>query len=327
MLISADALWVLALALAIDALVGDPDWLWRRWPHPVVWFGRIIGWLDRRLNLEMQTFAKRRALGVLALALVLCLFAGGAALLHVALDRMPLGWLLEALIASVLIAQRSLHDHVLRVAVALETGGVQAGREAVSMIVGRDPLSLDEAGIARAAIESTAENFSDGVVAPALWFALLGLPGLVAYKVINTADSMIGHMSERHRAFGWAAARLDDLVNLPASRLAGILLSAVAPLAGQSAAVSLQIMLRDAGLHRSPNAGWPEAAMAAALGLRLAGPRSYGGKLTDDPPLNAGGRADANAADIRNALRVMSGGCASLMALVLAGAALAIAAA
>jgi adenosylcobinamide-phosphate synthase len=322
MLVSADALWVLALALVIDAVLGDPDWLWRRWPHPVVWFGRVIGWLDRRLNRETQTFASRRALGAVALLAVVALFVGGATLLHLALQRLPWSYALEALVASVLIAQRSLHDHVLRVAAALENGGLPAGREAVSMIVGRDPQSLDEAGVTRAAIESAAENFSDGVVAPALWFALLGLPGLVAYKVVNTADSMIGHMSDRHRAFGWAAARLDDLVNLPASRLAGALLALAAPLAGGSVARSFRIMLRDAGLHRSPNAGWPEAAMAAALGVRLAGPRSYGGRLTEDPALHAEGRTGASAADIRLALRVMLGACAVLLALVLASAAL-----
>jgi adenosylcobinamide-phosphate synthase len=322
MLISADALWVLALALAIDALVGDPDWLWRRWPHPVVWFGNVIGWMDRRLNRETESFALRRAKGVVGLVLVLALFMAGAALLHLTLQRVLFSHLLEAIIASVLVAQRSLHDHVLRVAVALETGGLAAGRDAVAMIVGRDPQTLDEAGVSRAAIESTAENFSDGVVAPALWFALLGLPGLVAYKVINTADSMIGHKSARYLAFGWAAARLDDLVNLPASRLAGLLLGLAAPLAGGSPLRSIKVMLRDAGLHRSPNAGWPEAAMAAGLGLQLAGPRSYGGEMTCDTPLHAEGRASATPADIRGALRIMSGGCAGLMALVLAGAAL-----
>jgi adenosylcobinamide-phosphate synthase len=320
MLISADALWVLALALAIDAVVGDPDALWRRMPHPVAWFGAAIGWLDRRFNREADAFAARRAWGVMSLVALLTLAVGGAWLLHAGLTRLPFGWVLEALAASVLIAQRSLYDHVARVAATLERDGLTGGRRAVAMIVGRDPESLDEAGVSRAAIESAAENFSDGVVAPALWFALLGLPGLAAYKAVNTADSMIGHMSERHRAYGWAAARLDDLMNLPASRLAGLVVALAAPLAGGSIAQSLAAMRRDARLHRSPNAGWPEAAMAGALGVALAGPRRYGERLVEDPFLNAGGRREADAADIRRALRVMIGACAGLFALVLVAA-------
>jgi adenosylcobinamide-phosphate synthase len=228
---------------------------------------------------------------------------------------------IESVFFAVLIAQRSLHDHVARVAEGLKREGLAGGRRAVSMIVGRDPESLDTAGVSRAAIESTAENFSDGVVAPALWFALLGLPGLAAYKAVNTADSMIGHMSERHRAYGWAAARLDDVMNLPASRLAGLLLALAAPLAGGSIIRSLAVMRRDAGRHRSPNAGWPEAAMAGALGVALAGPRRYGERVVEDPFLNAGGRRDADAADVRRALRVMIGGCVGLLALALLGAA------
>ncbi len=307
MLLNPDALAVLALALAIDAVVGDPDVLWRRWPHPVTWFGWLIARLDRRLNHERDGFARRRILGIVALILAVAPFAAGAFAIAAALSAWPLGWLVEALLASVLVAQRSLHDHVARVAAGLECDGLAGGRAAVAMIVGRDPQSLDESGVARAAIESAAENFSDGVVAPAFWFAVLGLPGLVAYKVINTADSMIGHMSERHRAFGWAAARLDDGVNLPASRLSGLLVALAAPFAGGSVGQALRTMTRDAGLHRSPNAGWPEAAMAGALGLALAGPRRYAERVVDDPFLNAGGRRDAAAPDIRHALRVLTG--------------------
>ncbi len=317
MLLGAETLWILALALAVDAAVGDPDRIWRRWPHPVVWFGGVIGWLDRGMNRASDSFALRRAAGVVALVAVLALFVGAAAALHLALRHAPFGFLAEALIASVLIAQNSLWRHVARVADGLERDGLAGGRRQVSMIVGRDPETLDEAGVARAAIESTAENFSDGVVAPAFFFALLGLPGLVAYKVINTADSMIGHMSERHRAFGWAAARLDDVVNLAPARLSGLLLGLAAPLAGGSIGNSLRAMLRDAGLHKSPNAGWPEAAMAGALGVALAGPRTYGGRLTNDPFLNAAGRTAATADDIRRALRVMVGGAALLWLLVL----------
>ncbi len=318
MLLHPEALTILALALAIDAVVGDPDAIWRRWPHPVAWFGGWVGWLDRRLNRDGDGLIMRRGLGIAAVALAVAPFAAAAFLLHHLISSWPLGWLVEASIASILIAQRSLHDHVARVAAGLERQGLEGGRVAVAMIVGRDPQSLDEGGVARAAIESAAENFSDGVVAPAFWFAVLGLPGLVAYKVINTADSMLGHMSERHRAFGWAAARLDDLVNLPASRLSGFLIALSAPLTGGSVGNALGTMVRDASLHRSPNAGWPEAAMAGALGLSLAGPRRYGERLLDDPFLNAGGRRDPSARDIRRALRILVGAAVLHLALIVA---------
>jgi adenosylcobinamide-phosphate synthase len=316
MIVSPDALLVLALALILDALLGDPDWLWRRYPHPVAWFGGAIAWLDRRCNRESVGFAARQAAGIAALLTVLFLFVGGAWIVHATLAQFSPGWMIEALLASMLIAQRSLHDHVVRVARALETGGLEGGRKAVAMIVGRDPQSLDASGVARAAIESAAENFSDGVTAPVLWFALAGLPGLVAYKVVNTADSMIGHMSARHRAYGWAAARLDDVMNLLPARLSGVLLVCAAPLAGGSILRSLSIMRRDAGLHRSPNAGWPEAAMAGALGLALAGPRRYGERVVDDAFLNAEERHEAAASDICRALRVMTGAYALLFLLV-----------
>jgi adenosylcobinamide-phosphate synthase len=320
MLLSADALWILALALVLDAIVGDPDAVWRRWPHPVVWMGGVIGRLDSGLNRDADGFARRRLKGVVALALALAIFAGGAWLLHRALAALSWGWLIEAAVASVLIAQKSLHQHVARVAEGLEREGLDGGRRAVSMIVGRDPLSLDEAGVARAAIESTAENFSDGVVAPAFWFALLGLPGIVAYKLVNTADSMIGHRSPRHEAFGWAAARLDDLLNLAPARLAGLLIASAAILVGGSASAALRTMFSDASLHRSPNAGWPEAAMAGGIGVALAGPRRYDGRVVDDPFLNASGRTQATADDIRRGLRVMWGAAGAMGALVALGA-------
>jgi adenosylcobinamide-phosphate synthase len=316
MLLHPDALAVLALALLIDAVVGDPDAIWRRWPHPVAWFGWLIARLDSLMNRERDGFLRRRLLGIVALALAVAPFAAGAWTLHAMFRAVPAGWLAEALVASILIAQRSLHDHVARVAAGLDREGLDGGRAAVAMIVGREPQSLDGSGVARAAIESTAENFSDGVVAPALWYALLGLPGLAAYKVVNTADSMIGHLSERHRAFGWAAARLDDLVNLPASRLSGVLIALAAPLAGGSVGRALSTMVSQAPLHRSPNAGWPEAAMAGALGLALAGPRRYRERVVDDPFLNPGGRRDASAQDIRRGLRLLSGAAVLHLALV-----------
>lgn len=308
MLLHPDALPLLLAALALDALIGDPDPLWRRVPHPVAWIGWLIAWLDRRLNREGDPPPRRRALGVIALLTVLGVPAGLGWALEEALRGLPGGQVGVALAASVWLAQRSLHQHVARVRDAY-AGGLPAARAAVSMIVGRDPESLDEAGVARAAIESCAENFSDGVVAPAFWFALLGLPGLIAYKAANTADSMIGHRTPRHEDFGWAAARFDDLVNLVPARLAGVLVALAAPAAGGRVGRALAVMGRDARLHRSPNAGGPEAAMAGALGLALAGPRRYGARTVEDPFLNAGGRREAGPGDIGRALRVMAAAC------------------
>ncbi|MGH6959089.1 MAG: adenosylcobinamide-phosphate synthase CbiB, partial [Dongiaceae bacterium] len=217
----------------------------------------------------------------------------------------------------------SLYRHVAAVAEALEAGGLPAGRYAVSHIVGRDPEQLDDAGVSRAALESLAENFSDGVTAPLFWGLLLGLPGLLAYKAINTADNMIGHRTERHEAFGWAAARLDDLVNLLPARLAGATLAAAAAfLRSTDPAVAWHTMRRDAPKHRSPNAGWPEAAMAGALSLALNGPRAYHGEFIDDPWMGAGGRSDATPGDIRRGLRLyviacgLQAGAIALLAMV-----------
>lgn len=304
MAVSSDALWVLLGALAIDAAFGDPDWLWRRWPHPVAWMGRLIASGDRRFNRPALSRAARKAAGTAWLVLVVLVSGSVGLVVELGLRHLPGGAILVALAASVLLAGRSLYDHVARVRTCFGVGGLAAARRAVSMIVGRDPDSLDEAGVARAAIESAAENFSDGLVAPAFWFALGGLPALAAYKAVNTADSMIGHLSERHRDFGWASARLDDGLNWLPARLSGVLLAAAAPLAGGSIGASLRTMWRDASLHRSPNAGWPESAMAGALGLALAGPRRYASGLVDEPFLNASGRRDAGPADIGRALRV-----------------------
>ena len=270
--------------------------------HPVTWMGRLIGVLDRGLNRPTASGARRRLLGLLATLLIVVVAALAGHLLERSLLRLPLGFAVAAIAASTLIAQRSLYHHVRRVAVVLEEDTIAAARAAVSHIVGRDPDALDEAGIARAAIESLAENFSDGVVAPAFWLALGGLAGGAAYKAVNTADSMIGHRTARHAAFGWAAARLDDVVNLPASRLSALLIvAAAATLPGASPAGAWRVLVRDAACHRSPNAGYPEAAMAGALGLALAGPRVYGGTEIPDA-LMGDGRRLATAADIRAAL-------------------------
>ena len=270
--------------------------------HPVTWMGRLIGVLDRGLNRPTASGARRRLLGLLATLLIVVVAALAGHLLERSLLRLPLGFAVAAIAASTLIAQRSLYHHVRRVAVVLEEDTIAAARAAVSHIVGRDPDALDEAGIARAAIESLAENFSDGVLAPAFWLALGGLAGGAAYKAVNTADSMIGHRTARHAAFGWAAARLDDVVNLPASRLSALLLvAAAATMPGASTASAWRALVRDAARHRSPNAGYPEAAMAGALGLALAGPRVYGGIEVPDA-LMGDGRRLATAADIRAAL-------------------------
>jgi adenosylcobinamide-phosphate synthase len=286
------------LALLIELTVGYPDRLLRAIGHPVTWMGALIGSMDRAFNRADASEDVRTRMGVIAIVLLVGVVATLAAVLQSTLMSLPFGFAIVALLASTLLAQRSLHDHVARVASALETGGLTASREAVAHIVGRDTAALDEAGIARAAIESLAENFSDGVVAPTLWMAIGGLPVAAAYKAINTADSMVGHRTPRYKAFGWAAARLDDLVNLPASRLAALLLVAAALTNGLAA---WRAVARDAHRHRSPNAGYPEAAMAGALGLALAGPRVYAGVAIDDAFMGDG-RRDATAADIRAAL-------------------------
>ncbi len=321
-----ESLPLLLAALAIEAAIGYPQGLYARIGHPVTWIGAVITRLDLGLNRRADPFARRKAAGVLALALLLAITLA-AALVLTELCRAigPLGLLPLALLASSLLAQRSLYEHVARVAAGLETGGLAEGRAAVAMIVGRDPESLDEAGVARAAIESLAENFSDGIVAPAFWLGAGGLPGGALYKAINTADSMIGHKDERHLAFGWAAARLDDLVNLPASRLTALLLIGAAALDSDARpGEAWRAVGRDAGHHRSPNAGWPEAAMAGALGLRLAGPRVYAAVRVEDGWMGDG-RAEAGAADIRRALRLYRKACGLLWGLAGLGAATALA--
>ena len=306
---------ILLLALAIDAAVGDPDRLYRVIPHPVTLIGRLVDAGDRHLN---RPGAARMTAIVRGggLALLVILAAATSGWLAAAISRaIPGGWLAEAVLASTLIAFRGLHDHVAAVAKGLD-GGLAEGRAAIAHIVGRDPDSLDEAGIARAAIESAAENFSDGVVAPVFWFAVFGLPGLAAYKAVNTLDSMIGHRTSRHAHFGMVAARLDDASNWLPARLAGGLIATAALLIPKaSAARAATTMRRDAPRHRSPNAGWPEAAMAGALDFALAGPRRYGEDVVDDDWMGSG-RSELSAADIRAALRVYLAAGGLLAALV-----------
>jgi adenosylcobinamide-phosphate synthase len=298
-------------ALLIEAGFGYPVRLLVRVKHPVMWIGTLLDGLDRRLNHPSMPDAERRLNGWIALVLLLAATVLPALALQYTLLQLPAPVALVILVglASTLVAQRSLYDHVAAVADVLDARGVEAGRETVAKIVGRDPKSLDEAGVARAAIESLAENFSDGVVAPSFWGVFLGLPGMVAYKAINTADSMIGHRTPRREAFGYAAAKVDDVVNLPASRLAALWIALAARLHKDAdARRALATVRQDAGNHRSPNAGWPEAAMAGALGLKLSGPRSYHGALSEDQWIGEG-RSEANSTDIRRALALYKTAC------------------
>jgi adenosylcobinamide-phosphate synthase len=304
------------IAMLIELCFGYPERLFRAIGHPASWMGRLVDGLDRSLNSETAGPKARRFAGTIALLLMLLIVAAIAGVVQHELLRLHFGVLLVALLAASLIAQRSLHRHVADVADALDKGGLAAGQAAVARIVGRDSNSLDTAAVARAAIESLAENFSDAVVAPVIWLVIGGLPGIALYKAINTADSMIGHRTERHEAFGWAAARLDDLVNLPASRLSALLLIAAAAVSRKgSAAVAWHAVRRDASRHRSPNAGYPEAAMAGALALSLAGPRVYGAQRVADAFMGDG-RTDANAADIRRALALFRWADALLIAIL-----------
>ncbi len=290
---------VIAAALLIEAAFGYPAALFRLVRHPVVWIGALIAVLDGRLP-------RTRMAGSVALLMTLAAAAVPAA----ALAAWP-GWFglgLQVMAGSTLLAQRSLAQHVRAVADGLRRG-LGPGRAAVAEIVGRDPETLDAPGVARAAIESLAENFADGVVAPAFWGVVAGLPGMAVYKAANTADSMIGHRTTRYERYGWAAARFDDVVNLPASRLAALwIVLAAALVPGAQAGAAIRAVFRDASRHRSPNAGWPEAAMAGALGLRLAGPRTYGGVAVTDAWMGDG-RAEATVADIGQALRVYGAAC------------------
>jgi adenosylcobinamide-phosphate synthase len=291
----------MVVAMAVDAVLGWPDGLFARIGHPVTWLGGLIAALDARWNRTGDAAWKRRAAGGAAALVVIALASGLALAVQAA---MPQGWggaVLLGVLAWPFVALRSLHDHVTAVARPLQSGDVAGARSAVAMIVGRDPASLDEAGIARAAIESLAENTSDGIVAPLFWGVLFGLPGIVGYKAVNTLDSMIGHRTERHEAFGCAAARIDDVANLVPARLTGLLFALVSahPMDAMSC------MARDARRHRSPNAGWPEAAMAGALRVRLCGPRFYHGELADEPWLNGAAR-DPAAVDIARGLKLYS---------------------
>ncbi len=304
------------VAAAIEAALGYPNPVFRAIGHPVSWIGRLIAWCERAWNSPAASFGSRRLRGIALLLLLVLLSLSIGLLITVALFVFLPGWLallVSAGLGSTLIAQRSLHEHVAAVGDALETDGLVAGRKAVAMIVGRDTAELDESAVGRAAVESLAENFSDGVVAPLFWMMIAGLPGALVYKAVNTADSMIGHKSERYLAFGWAAARFDDLINLPASRLSALWLTLAASFRpGLSPVHALKVISRDARHHRSPNAGWPEAAMAGALGVQLAGPRTYAGVEVRDHWMGDG-RTAVTVGDIRGALDLYRTACALQM--------------
>ena len=298
---------VLVLALLLDAALGEPRWLWDRLPHPAVLMGRAVGWCDQRLN----SGTARRLRGVLAMAGL------GLAAWCLGLILQQLGWVIEIIVAAMLLAQKSLAAHVAAVADALRLS-LGDGRRAVAQIVGRDTATMDEPAVARGAIESAAENFSDGVIAPAFWFLVAGLPGLLLYKITNTADSMIGYRTPRHAAFGWAAARFDDVLNLiPARLTAGM----IAVLHGRWR--DWPEITAEARRHRSPNAGWPEAAAARVLNVALSGPRSYEGEMRDFPFVNETGRKTIGAEEIDAAVTLLwrvwgAGlGVAALIAIIL----------
>jgi adenosylcobinamide-phosphate synthase len=298
-------------ALVIEAAMGWPKWLHARIAHPVVWLGGLIAILDRTLNRLQWPHVVRYGSGAASTVLVIAVATGAAWAIASLTAPSALGFAIEAIVAASLVAGRNLYDHVAAVAAPLAGGDLAGARARVAMIAGRDPAALNEAGVARAALESLAENASDGVVAPVFWGVLFGLPGVAAYKAINTLDSMIGHRTPRHQAFGGFAARLDDLANLLPARITGMLFGVVS---GHIRA--LEVMLRDGAKHRSPNAGWPEAAMAGALGVRLSGPRMYDGVAKNEPWLNAGA-LDPDAKALKNGLRLYLRAMAA-MALTLA---------
>ncbi len=314
----ADPFLVLLAALVVDAAYGDPDWLYRLVSHPAVIFGRCIDAGERWLYGAEATGAAQRFRGGL-LTLIIVIGAYGTGLvISLVLARFPGGWILEAIVASSLISYRGLYDHVKAVGLGLDSS-LAEGRAAVGHIVGRDPETLDAPAVARAAVESLAENFSDGLVAPVFWYLLLGLPGLYAYKALNTADSMIGQRTPRYEDFGKAAARLDDGANyLPARLAGGLFVAAAAVTPGADASRAWRTMVRDAPKHRSPNAGWQEAAVAGALGLALAGPRVYGGATVEDHWMGDGTAAPTTA-DIDRALKLYIAAGGLLAALIALG--------
>lgn len=321
----------LMVALLLDAIFGEPDLLWKRMPHPIVLIGKLIGWLDQWMNRDHHTPFRQKRAGINALIRIIFVVAA------LTIGILALAWwinpiltfVVSVLVGGIFLAQRSLHDHVEAVRLPLAEGDLPAARQALSMIVGRNTDSLDESGIARAALESLAENHSDGIIAPAFWMLIGGLPGIALYKAINTADSMIGYKSERHLHFGWAAAKLDDVVNwLPARLSVGLIMLAVLITRFANANSTFNqpdwtVVRRDAPTHASPNAGWPEAAYASSLGVALGGPRTYPTGTVEAPYINGAGRKQLTASDIRSGLALFRATCAAtLLAVVMITAAI-----
>lgn len=321
----------LMVALLLDAIFGEPDWLWKRMPHPIVLIGKLIGWLDQWMNRDHHTPFRQKRAGINALIRVIFVVAA------LTIGILALAWwinpiltfVVSVLVGGIFLAQRSLHDHVEAVRLPLAEGDLPVARQALSMIVGRNTDNLDESGIARAALESLAENHSDGIIAPAFWMLIGGLPGIALYKAINTADSMIGYKSERHLHFGWAAAKLDDVVNwLPARLSVGLIMLAVLITRFANANSTFNqpdwtVVRRDAPTHASPNAGWPEAAYASSLGVALGGPRTYPSGTVEAPYINGAGRKQLTASDIRSGLALFRATCAAtLLAVVMITAAI-----
>ncbi|MRG70888.1 cobalamin biosynthesis protein CobD [Alphaproteobacteria bacterium HT1-32] len=310
-------LLLLLFALGLDAVFGEMGWVFRMMPHPVVLIGRLISSLERRLNRENRGQVDRAIRGFL----VVVFMVGSTAIIGAAVSWVsawhPFGWLIELFLVATLVAQRSLYDHVAAVAGPLSKDDLPGARKAISRVVGRDPNALDKHGVTRAGIETTAENFGDGVVAPVFWYLLFGFPGILVYKTVNTLDSMIGYRNDRYRSFGFTAAKLDDLLNWVPARLSGLILVLAAIVTpGAHAGPAFRVMLRDAGKHRSPNAGWPEGAMAGALDVALAGPRRYGSQVVDDDWIGGKGRARATVRDLRRALVLYTFACVIHAALI-----------
>ncbi len=274
------------IALCIDRLFGWPDFLFRRFSHPVVGFGHLISLFESKLNKSIWSSNLRKATGLFSLFFLVAGLASLSFLILLAIPEGPIGILVTSILVWPLIAAKSLSDHVEAVAEPLKLNDVIKARQAVSMIVGRNSNHLDSNDIARASLESLAENTSDGVTAPLFWGVLLGFPGVLIYKFVNTADSMIGYKNERYRDFGWASARFDDLVNYIPARLTSLIYAIIS----RNTLEVLHVTLRDASHHRSPNAGWPETSVATSIGVKLSGPRIYDGVETNYPWLNADGR-------------------------------------
>ena len=308
MFVNENSLTILIIALLIDVIIGDPNWLWKRTGHPVAWFAKFI-LLFNKIRGTSSSSSYVKVLGIIAIfALTLVAILIGILLVQFFSDTLW-GLIVSAVIASIFIAQKSLYSHVKQVQKALSGNDLEQSRKQVAKIVGRDPNKLDMSGVARATIESTAENISDGIIAPIFWCILFGLPGLIAYKAINTADSTIGYKNEKYKNLGWATARLDDLVNYLPARLSGFLIAICAPLTYGSIKTALSIMVKDAHQHNSPNAGWPEASMAGILGIALAGPRIYSTHTEDGNWINGSGRMIVSSVDVKNTLKILVAVC------------------